>query len=104
MRRWQAGDRHDFAGITVAIYPGRKEPGDLVLRLHVGYQTFTPRLELALALIDFFAENEQYLTQFRPWWKYNGRSYVLQAVGEAVKDGWEAPAQQIRHQQARRST
>ena len=96
MRRWTAGTSHDFDGITVAIRPGHKSPDDLALWLCVNGRWFEPRMEFALALVDFFAENERALAKHRPFWKFNGDAYFLQAVGDAVRFGWKRPAARIR--------
>ena len=60
-------------------------------------------MSLAFAMVDFLAENEDYLAEFRPHWKSTGRAYVLDAVAESTKYGWRRVAERIAEQRRRRA-
>lgn len=104
MRRWTAGARHDFDGITGAIYPGRKEGDDLVLHLicrECGTHHI-PKDELVFFMADFLAENEEQLLPFRPHWRKHGDTYFMEQLADAIKNGWRGASERVRRQRERR--
>ena len=86
------------SGIDLRITRGSKAPGDLRLE-SLTVEGWRP-VEMALAFytVDFFTENEDYLRQFRPFWKQNGQRYFLNECVAAVRDGWEPTAARIERQ------
>jgi hypothetical protein len=101
MRRWKAGDRYEFNGITVAIYPGDKGPGDLVAKWWTGSRWLPIPMSFGQFLADFFSENEKVLAEQRGHWRFNGDTYYLRSLHEAVKRGWQVPAGRTAAQRTR---
>ncbi len=107
MRRWHAEDEVALGGIRGIVREGVKFPGDLVLQLQVPCRydrhVFVPRFELVYAMADFFAENEDARANYEDGWRFNGDTYFMKALGEAMKSGWEGAAQRVREQRAARA-
>jgi len=55
-------------------------------------------MELAFALIDFFAENEDHLRGQRSYWKQNGQRYFISACINAVRHGWRGESARLERQ------
>jgi hypothetical protein len=85
-------------GIDLRITEGTKAPGDLRLEARIGGQWVPLKMDLALFMVDFFAENERHIQPFRPYWRQNGDRYFLSKCVEAVRDGWRKVAAETERQ------
>lgn len=89
---------YTIQGIDLRIRDGKKFPGDLVVQHRVGTTWHDTRMELALFLVDFFAENERARQPYVSYWRENGDTYFITECIQAVKLGWRVVADRIRRQ------
>ncbi len=89
---------YSIQGIDLRIVQGRKFPGDLRLEHRVGSQWVPTEMQLALFLVDFFAENERARQPYVSYWRENGDTYFITECIQAVKVGWRVVADRIRRQ------
>lgn len=97
-RRWEKGWRQKIAGIDFRTASGDKAPGDLRMewRTSTGWQPIP--MSVLFLLADFFGDNEDHLTTFRPHWREPGAEYFLKALTQAVLKGWETATKRLREQ------
>jgi hypothetical protein len=100
-RRWSAGKELRVSGLPLRTRQGDKFPGDLRLDGYIEGAWVPVKMELAFALCDFFAENEDEMRRYRSYWRQNGQRYFMAACVDAIRDGWEPAAAKIERQRAR---
>lgn len=97
-RRWRANERYHVSGVDLRISRGKKAPDDLRVDVWDGDTWIPVGMDLVFFLVDFFAENEDYLRNYRSHWKQNGQRYFLSQCISAVRNGWRVPSALIRRQ------
>jgi hypothetical protein len=93
------------SGIDLITTQGGKGPGDVRLDAILDGRRVPVSMELAFCLVDFFAENEDYLESLRPWWRFSGSGYFMRRIAMAPKLGWRVLADEVSAQRlARRAS
>jgi len=102
MRRWVGGEYIVVAGLPFRVIEGRKAPGDL--RLEWGPDSSWQPVPMAAAflLVDFFTENEDHLTAFRPHWSSPGGDWFMGELQRARHHGWQSATALLMEQRRRR--
>lgn len=94
-----AGDHWDIGGVEARIVTGRKGPDDL--RLDLRAREFVPvKMSLGFLFADFFAQNEGVLYPTKDG--FQGGDLYLHYLKGAVLLGWEAVAEQLEIERARK--
>lgn len=102
-RRFHAGERFTVQGIELRVVQGRKSPDDLRLEmLQDGWWRPLP-MALTFLELDFYVDNEGALTMYRNHWKFNGESFFLRVLWKVLAEGWQAAADELAEQRARRA-
>ena len=92
-----------IAGVPFRVVPGRKAPGDLRVEWGTSDSTWTAvPMSAAFLLTDFFCENEDWLAQFNPHWRYTGTEWFLKEQAGAARLGWKQAAERVDEQRKRR--
>lgn len=101
-RRWKAETRVNVKGVDLRISQGTKGPEDLRMEMWHQGRWVPVHMALALAMVDFFAENERHLQDWRPHWRQNGDRYFLSKCVQATVRGWRAVADELDDYRRRR--
>lgn len=100
MSRWTPR-AFKISDLPIRVVPGSKESGDLRI------EWMTPRgwraihMQAMFALVDFFSENEDWLSLNRDHWRWSAYEYLQNELASAMRDGYRAPTRRIVDQRAR---
>jgi hypothetical protein len=95
-RRWHAGDRETVSGVDFRVTQGRKAPTDLRIEWRTASGWMPVDMAAVFVLVDFFADNERALQEYRPHWRVDGDVYFLRNVKQAGVKGWRHPSDELR--------
>jgi hypothetical protein len=85
-RQLAAGDAGVAGGVNWRIVEGRKAPGDLVIEWFVADRWLPVSLDIVFVAVDLICQNEDFLYPY----PQRGGLYVLDALGYARREGYEA--------------
>lgn len=52
-------------------------------------------MQAMFALVDFFSENEDWLSMSRDHWRKSAYEYLLGELASAMRDGYQTPTRKI---------
>ena len=60
-------------------------------------------MQAMFALVDFFSENEDWLSMNRDHWRKSAYEYLLGELKSAMRDGYQSPTRKVEEQRRRKA-
>lgn len=98
MKRWRP-QSFKISDLPFRIVPGSKEQGDLRIEWQTPDGRWRPiHMQAMFVLVDFFAENEDWLSMSRDHWRMSAYQYLLAELSSAMRNGYQVPTRKIENQ------